>query len=302
MGSNESHKDLLDTKSDIEYVAQIPVDSLTERLAVEIVAKNGKLLKRIPDHLKTINVCYAAVKSYGSSIEFVPRRLLNQELVDIAIAQNSKNAKYVVDDFYTFNQVYKQYTNRDKSLPELIAKYPAYAQQIADKAFNENVYIIEQIPIKYRTEDMYKFILSGKWQFACCYKYIPTNYLTKDDYLVGNFEFSDVPVEFIDNQIRIHFFKKDPVKYYEILTDEINTTDFKIKFLISKRDTRQRGHSKCLPDSFYEDPLVLQVCIVCFFPIPEKYQTHPLYELQSVCALNKKPYTTPDAIRIATLL
>ncbi len=308
MGSNKSHSDMAESKQTSEtdvqttYVAQIPVDSLTEQSAIEIVTKNGKLLKRIPDHLKTIDVCYAAVKSCGSSIEFVPRRLLNQELVDIATAQNSKNAKFVVNEFYTLDQVYKQYTKREKTLPELIAKYPSYAQRIADKAFKENEFTIEQIPIEYRTEAMYNYIVSHKWQLAGCYKYLPKKYLTKEGYLIGNFEFSDVPTEFIDNQIRIRFFRKDPVKYYNILPDEINTTAFKIKFLVSLRDTRRRPIGKCLPDSFYADPLVLQVSIICWFPIPEKYKTHPLYELQAVCAGNKKPYTTLDAIRIAELL
>jgi hypothetical protein len=59
------------------------------------VKQDGRVLKHIPDNMKTGEVIMTAVSQCGLSLQYVPKKLRTKEVVWAAVTQNGWAYKYV---------------------------------------------------------------------------------------------------------------------------------------------------------------------------------------------------------------
>lgn len=75
------------------------VDTVPEEVWIEAATRDGALLECIPSHLKTIELCDAAVRSNPKAIKWIDNP--THEQCHIAVSANSKLIEYVPSKFKT---------------------------------------------------------------------------------------------------------------------------------------------------------------------------------------------------------
>jgi hypothetical protein len=103
----------------------------------------------------------ATLKSYDKSLENFPGKLINSELLQVAVKLNIDNLRYLSPQQKTY-KIYKIVIKAyGKSLEEFLERFPdeELNQYMADAAVSLNAHNLEFIPDEFRTDNLYKAAL-----------------------------------------------------------------------------------------------------------------------------------------------
>ena len=113
----------------------IPDHLKTQELCKRVVEKYPYRLGIVPDHLKIREMCEGAVEKYPYSLKYIPNRFKTQEICDKAVRDDPSSLRYLPDWFLAQKQQLKlwhddYYFNGDK----LIKWHDGYQKRKAQKA------------------------------------------------------------------------------------------------------------------------------------------------------------------------
>ena len=165
-------------------IKHIPEKFLTEEIRLEAIkCDNGfsyAILKNIPMHLRTYDVCLEAVIQSSESFEYVPKEHVTYELCSAAAEKDSLIAKKIPQEYFTeelcvkllktsdvaFKYIPPQYLNEKICLLAIshgksfsgtvlnMIPQEIMTQKMCEKAVEISPWSLEAVPDKYVTENM----------------------------------------------------------------------------------------------------------------------------------------------------
>ena len=82
-------------------LARVPEYLRTEDMCRIAVAQNGWALSLVPEKLRSDDMCRISVAQHGEALEYVPRKLRTKEMCKIAVFQNGAALRYVPEHLRT---------------------------------------------------------------------------------------------------------------------------------------------------------------------------------------------------------
>ena len=122
-------------KSNEIYISKVPDELKTPELCKIAVESNDDNFQFVPDELKTPELCKIALKLEGANLRYVPDKLKTSKLCKIAVAENGFAIKYVPKEFIT---------------PEL-----------CKIAVEHDGYALKYVPDKFKTPELCKIALEN---------------------------------------------------------------------------------------------------------------------------------------------
>ncbi len=124
----------------------------TKTECLNAVSKNGLEYGRVPEHLRTYQICWAAYRSFGCSLESIPEHLRTPEICKIAMADDGKALKYVPEASRN-NEVYLEAVNNNGDALMFI---PAdeRSPKLCLAAVTDDGLVLKHVPDQLRTEEI----------------------------------------------------------------------------------------------------------------------------------------------------
>lgn len=205
----------------------IPSNLITPQIYIELVKKDGQILEKIPEEMKTKEICLEAIKN-GGKLKFVPKELRNSEIyiynINIFVNQ-ALDADELDDEEELENGISKYFNNIPAEMK---------SNDFWKKLIGVNGYFLKYVPEEIKTKDL---CLEAVKKFPHSIEHIPKKFITSEFYLEIAKENGDilkrVPSEMISEQMCIEAVRNNEysIKY---VPEEFKTSDVYLELVKHK--------------------------------------------------------------------
>lgn len=237
------------SKDPREYVGGFHYSQLTEAVCIRLVQGCGKLVVRIPKHLRTNAVLIAAVKSAPKVIKDIDPSEITKEMYAEAVSKDPSVVKYIPGVCRTWEHNLELWKSGNMTLSGLLASTPIdHMDDIYTAIVEKQLWYLPNVPEQYRTREMCFKYIKGRYPGAS--KYIPHQFLDQEMYELlagGHIDFYDIPEKFRNLKVKMEFVALNSkyITYLEPLTKELIVQAYK----------RNNGVFKSVPKKYMDASL-----------------------------------------------
>jgi hypothetical protein len=214
-----------------EYVGGFHHSQLTPEICVRLVQSNGKLLTRIPKHLRTNEVLVAAVRSAPKVIKDLHPKEITPEMYRVAVDKDQSLVKFIPNACRNWKDYLELWKINDTTFDMLIENTPTeFLPVVYEETHSNNHKLLKFIPEHYRTRIMCE--RSIKAYLPDVLQLIPKNFLDQEMYnLLVSFnavKIDQIPDPFITEELALNMVRSDAGVFARLPT-RLVTRKFVIK-------------------------------------------------------------------------
>jgi hypothetical protein len=208
-----------------EYVGGFHHSQLTPEICVRLVQSNGKLLLRIPKHLRTNEVLVAAVRSAPKVIKDLHPKEITPEMYRVAVEKDRSLVKFIPNACRDWKDYLELWKVNDTTFDMLIENTPAeFLPDVYEETHLNQHKLLEFIPEAYRTRVMCE--RSIKAYLKNVLSLIPKKFLDQEMY---NFlvsynavKIDQIPDPFITEELALNMVRMEARIFAKIPTRLVN--------------------------------------------------------------------------------
>ena len=150
--------------SDKEEVLKNMVDNYRNQMFSELDAyyenTSKRILRCVPDHLKTAEMCEVAVEYSSVNLWDVPCRFITKEMCERVVMKDCGDIRYVPDRFTTkemCERVVREYSGKDilRLIPDRYCTGELLTKELCEKAVLHNYENLTSVPYECLTEEIW---------------------------------------------------------------------------------------------------------------------------------------------------